>query len=318
MRTGKGGPSRARRGERAQEGPALQVAFLGLGAMGTPMAARLARAGFGLTVWNRSAERTARLAKLGAAVAASPAEAVRGASVVILMLSDARALGAVLGGERGVLAGLEPGALVIEMSTAGRAAARAAAKRVARAKGRFVDAPVSGTVGPAERGELLAMAGGAARDVKDAERVLSSMCRRVIHAGGVGQGQALKVLLNGIGAHHFVAFTSMLVLGERAGLAREVLVDAFTSGAFASPSYLGKRAKVLAHDYTPEFSLALTLKDAALNIELQDEVGLELEVVRAIARTIAKAVRSGLGDEDLYAIEKWFSRATGGRVKRSR
>ena len=194
------------------------------------------------------------------------------------------------------------------MSTAGRAAARRTAKRVARANGRFVDAPVSGTVGPAARGELLAMVGGSARDVRDAEPVLTAMCRRVLHAGKAGQGQALKVLLNGIGAHHFVAFASMLVLGERAGLTREVLVDAFTSGAFASPSYIGKRAKVLARDYAPEFSLALTLKDAALNIELQDEVGIRLDVVRSIvARTVKKAVGAGLGGEDLYAIEKWFA-----------
>jgi 3-hydroxyisobutyrate dehydrogenase-like beta-hydroxyacid dehydrogenase len=152
------------------------------------------------------------------------------------------------------------------------------------------------------------MVGGSAADVRDAEVVLGVMCRRVIHAGGVGQGQALKVLLNGIGAHHFVAFASMLVLGERAGLAREVLVEAFTSGAFASPSYVGKRAKVLAHDYAPEFSLALALKDAELNVELQDEVGLPLEVLRTIKGVLAKAVRAGLGEEDLYAVEKWFAR----------
>jgi 3-hydroxyisobutyrate dehydrogenase-like beta-hydroxyacid dehydrogenase len=274
--------------------------------MGTPMAGRLVHAGFELTVWNRTAGRADALARLGAKVATSPAEAARGAEVVVTMLADARALDAVLRGKNGLLAGLAPGALVIEMSTAGRAAARRTAKRVARAKGRFVDAPVSGTVGPAERGELLAMVGGNARDVRDAQAVLGAMCRRVIHAGEVGQGQALKVLLNGIGAHHFVAFASMLVLGERAGLAREVLVDAFTSGAFASPSYVGKRAKVLARDFTPEFSLALALKDATLNVELQDEVGLELDVLRAIARVLERAVASGLGEEDLYAVEKWF------------
>jgi 3-hydroxyisobutyrate dehydrogenase-like beta-hydroxyacid dehydrogenase len=293
-------------GTRSQAGGS-RVAFLGLGAMGAPMAARLAQAGFLVTAWNRSIDRAEPLRKLGVTVAASPAEAVRGADVVVTMLSHAAALDAVLRGKSGLLAGLAPGALVIEMSTSGRAAARRTAKRVARVKGRFVDAPVSGTVGPAERGELLAMVGGSARDVRDAGPVLGAMCRRVIHAGEVGQGQALKVLLNGIGAHHFVAFASMLVLGERAGLAREVLVDAFTSGAFASPSYVGKRAKVLARDFTPEFSLALALKDATLNVELQDEVGLRLDVVHAIAGVLTRAVASGLGDEDLYAVEKWFS-----------
>lgn len=301
-----------------------RIAFLGLGAMGAPMAGRLAGAGFPVTGWNRSPGRGEALTELGGTLAASPAEAATGADVVVTMLSDGHALDAVLGGKDGALARLAPGALVIEMSTSGRAAARRTAKRVARAKGRFVDAPVSGTVGPAERGELVAMVGGGAEDVRDAAVVLGAMCRRIIHAGEVGQGQALKVLLNGIGAHHFVAFASMLVLGERAGLAREVLVDAFTSGAFASPSYVGKRAKVLARDFTPEFSLALALKDAELNVELQDEVGLPLDVLRTIARVLERAVKAGLGGEDLYAVEKWFARdravtpRPGSRAKRSR
>ena len=82
-------------------------------------------------------------------------------------------------------------------------------------------------------------------------------------------------MLNGIGAHHLVAFTSMLALGERAGLARDVLLDAFTTGAFATPSYVGKRDKLLARDFTPDFALALALKDCALNAALQEELGVE-------------------------------------------
>ena len=220
-----------------------------------------------------------------------------------------RALDAVLGGRTGLLAGLAPGALVIEMSTAGRAAARRAAKRVARAKGRFVDAPVSGTVGPAERGELVAMAGGSAADVRDAEVVLGAMCRRVRSApGDVGQGQALKVLLNGIGAHHFVAFASMLVLGEQAASCARSSWMRSLSGAPASPSYVGKKAKVLARDFSPEFSLALALKDAHLNIELQDEVGLTLDVLRAIARVLERSVAAGLGGRgSLRRVEEWFA-----------
>jgi 3-hydroxyisobutyrate dehydrogenase-like beta-hydroxyacid dehydrogenase len=104
-------------------------------------------------------------------------------------------------------------------------------------------------------------------------------------------------------------------------VARETIVDAFTSGAFASPSYIGKRAKVLARDWSPEFSLALSLKDAQLNVELQDEVGMRLDVLRAIARAVKSAVASGLGEEDLYAIEKWFAASAApprGPSKRSR
>src|SRR5207237_1257618 len=131
-------------------------------------------------------------------------------------------------------------------------------------------------------------------------------CHRIIHVGGVGQGQAMKVALNGIGAHHLIAFTSMLALAERAGIAREIAVEAFTQGAFATPSYIGKKAKVLARDWTPQFSLDLTKKDLELNLELQDDVGLVLPVTRAIESAIERGIDAGLGEKDLFSLEEIF------------
>jgi 3-hydroxyisobutyrate dehydrogenase-like beta-hydroxyacid dehydrogenase len=171
---------------------------------------------------------------------------------------------------------------------------------------RFVDAPVSGTVGPATRGELVALVGGTIRSVERLRPVLDAMCRRVIHAGNVGQGQALKVVLNGLGAHHFLGLASMLALSERAGLARDIVLEAVTNGAFATPSYVGKRDKLLVRDFTPDFRLALALKDVALNVRLQHECGLALPVLRAIAAELERAVALGLGDLDLFAIEKQY------------
>jgi 3-hydroxyisobutyrate dehydrogenase-like beta-hydroxyacid dehydrogenase len=289
----------------------LRLAFLGLGNLGAPMARRLA-ARFPLAVWNRTRERAQALASGavtgGVRVAETPRDCARGANIVLTCVADGRALEELLGGPEGVLAGLEPGTVVVDMSTIGRGAAREAARLVHTAGARFVDAPVSGTVGIAERGELLALVGGADEDVARVRPVLEAMCGRILRAGGVGQGQALKVVLNGVGAHHFVAFASMLALGERAGLARETLVEAFTSGAFASPSYVGKKRKVMERDYAAEFTLALALKDGALNVALQEEVGLALPVQREIAREVAQAVAEGLGEEDLFAMEKYFTR----------
>jgi 3-hydroxyisobutyrate dehydrogenase len=282
------------------------VSFLGLGNMGRPMARRVAAA-FPLTVWNRTGARADGLSAL-ARVATTPADAARGASIVVTCVADAMALEEILGGPQGVLSAIEPDAVLVEMSTIGRAAAREAARAIEARGARFVDAPVSGSVGPAARGELLALVGGADADVERATPVLRTMCDRLLRAGGIGQGQALKVVLNGVGAHHFVAFASMLALGERAGLARETVVHAFTSGAFASPSYVSKRDKVLARDYgSAEFTLALALKDGALNLALQQEVGLTLPVQREITREVAQAVAEGLGDEDLFAMEKYFT-----------
>ncbi len=285
---------------------AMRVAFLGLGKMGTPMARRVSAA-FPLAVWNRTRERSDAFAG-DADVMRTPRACAKGANVVVTCVADGRALEQLFAGEEGLLAGLDPDAVLVDMSTIGRSAAREAARAALSRGARFVDAPVSGSVRAAEAGELLALVGGSDGDVGFVQPVLETMCSRVVRAGGVGQGQALKVIVNGVGAHHFVAFASMLALGECAGLSREVLVDAFTTGAFATPSYVSKRGKVLARDYTAEFSLALALKDIALNVALQEEVGMRLPVQREIAREVAQAVGEGLGEEDLFAIEKYFAR----------
>jgi 3-hydroxyisobutyrate dehydrogenase len=293
-------------------GETLAVAFLGLGAMGLPMAERLLASGFRLRVYNRTKGPDRALAERGATACATPAEAARGADVVVTMLADAAALREVLEATEGVLATFaaehrDPAPVLVDMATIGRRAALETAARAEAHGARFVDAPVSGSVGPASRGELVALAGGSPDALSHARPILEALCRKIVHAGSVGQGQALKVVLNGLGAHHLVAFASMLALGERAGLGREILLQAFTEGAFATPSYVGKRAKVAAKDYSPEFALALALKDCALNVELQDEVGLALPVHRAIVAAVAEGVQKGLGDLDLFALEELYS-----------
>ncbi len=293
----------------------MEVAFLGLGSMGKAMAERLLTQGFALRVHNRTRTKEKSLVARGARPFATPRECVRGADVVVTMLSDADAVWSVLEGKDGALVTFaaekrKPRAVLVDMSTIGREEACAIAKAVEASGARFVDAPVSGSVAPAADGKLLALVGGTMKSVERALPVLEALCRKILHAGPPGQGQALKVVLNGMGAHHLVALTSMLALGERAGLARDVVIDAFTSGAFATPSYVGKRAKLLAEDYTPEFSLALALKDVKLAAQLQDDVGLELPVARAVVREIEAGVREGLGGLDLFALEKRYRSRT--------
>jgi 3-hydroxyisobutyrate dehydrogenase-like beta-hydroxyacid dehydrogenase len=285
-----------------------RVGFIGLGAMGSRMALRLASAGFDVAVYNRTRRKVAVVGRASShrlRVAQSPREAAEGAAFVVTMISDATALEAVARGPDGLVGGLGRGATWIEMSTVGRPVILRMSA-LARERGAWlVDAPVSGTLGPAERGELVAFVGG---PVKRALPVLRALCKRVVPVGRVGQGQALKVVVNGLGAHHLVAFATMLALGERAGLARRDIVLAFTTGAFASPSYVGKKAKVLSRSYAPEFSLRLTQKDARLAEALQREVGLDLPVLRAAAREIARGVEAGLGERDLFALETLYAK----------
>ncbi len=275
-------------------GAMTSVAILGLGAMGRAMKARLDDVGASPTGW----ERRDGGAALGAAVSA--------AELVLVMVSDDGALRDVV--ER-TLPHARPDTLFVDMGTSGVTAARDVAGRLSGAGHRFLDVPVSGTVGPARRGELLGFAGGAEADLARARPVLDRLCRRIIHAGPVGQGQALKVVVNGLGAHHLVAFASMLALGERAGVSREALVDAFTDGAFASPSYVGKKPRVLARRYdAPDFSLRLTKKDARLARELAEAAQLALPALEAVAGEIDRGVEAGLGEEDLFALEKLYPR----------
>jgi 3-hydroxyisobutyrate dehydrogenase-like beta-hydroxyacid dehydrogenase len=282
----------------------LGVAFLGLGTMGAAMATNLARAGLAPWVWNRSPGKVDAALAAGAKRAPSPCAAAATADLVITMLTGPEAVEEVLFGSGGAATGDVEGKLFADMSTSGPRSARETAARLTALGARFVDAPVSGSRAPAERGELLVLAGGAPEDVTRLEPVFRAVGRRTLHAGPVGAGQALKIVLNGLGCQQLVAFASMLRLGERVGLSREVLVEAFTSGAFATPSYVGKRQRVLERRYQdPDFVLELVLRDAELCAQLQRETSALFPTHIAALTEVRRAVDAGLGSHDLFGIE---------------
>jgi len=268
------------------------------------MAANIARAGIPLVVHNRTPGRARLALESGAVEASTPREAAAGADIVVTMLKGGDAVEDMLFGPHGAAAENVAGKLFVDMSTTGPEVAQRLSQRLSAQAASFVDAPVSGTREPAEKGELLVLAGGAPEDLRRLERLFSCIGKRTIFAGPVGAGQTLKIVYNGLGCQHLVAFASMLRLGERAGLSREVLVDAFTSGAFATPAYVGKRARVLERNYSdPDFVLELVLRDAVLCAELQSALGFELTTHAAARAEVARAVAAGLGGCDLFAIE---------------
>jgi 3-hydroxyisobutyrate dehydrogenase-like beta-hydroxyacid dehydrogenase len=283
----------------------LRVAFLGLGTMGLQMAKNLAGAGIPLTVWNRSPGKSGLVT--GASAASSARSAAASSNVVITMLTGPEAVRAVLFGPEGAAVSDAKGKLFVDMSTSGPRAAGEISVRLAERGARFVDAPVSGSRGPAERAELLVLAGGDERDVSLLEPVFRAVGKRTLHAGAVGAGQALKIVLNGLGCQELVAFASMLRLGERLGLQRSVLVDAFTSGAFATPAFVAKRERVLERRYDdPDFVLELVLRDAELCAELQREHFRIFPSHAAAHAEVRRAVEAGLGADDLFGIERAY------------
>ncbi len=278
-----------------------KIAFLGLGTMGAPMANNLERSGFSVARWNRTAQ-------LDHALADSPQAAAESADIIITMLTGGDAVEEVLFGQRGAATGNVSGKLFVDMSTSGPRSAHRVAEELRARGARFVDAPVSGTRGPAERGELVVLAGRSSADLAALEGVFGVLGRRVIHAGPAGAGQTLKIVLNGMGCQHLMAFTSMLRLGQAAGLARGVVVDAFTNGAFATPAYVGKRERVLREDYDgADYPLELVLRDADLCQELQHDVGLAIPTHGVARSEVEKAVRAGLGEKDLFVVEQLYT-----------
>jgi 3-hydroxyisobutyrate dehydrogenase-like beta-hydroxyacid dehydrogenase len=296
----------------------MKVAFLGLGTMGAPMAANVLARGHALAVWNRTAARASSLVAAGARLAASPADAARGAELAVLMLADPEAVRAVVSGPDGVLAGLGPGAsaiadapragnraVLVDMSTVDPATARATGE-LARAVGvEFLDAPVSGSRQPAVDGKLVILAGGEAVTLARVRPVLEAM-GRVIAVGGVGQGMAMKLVLNGLGAHMMTGFAALLVLGARQGLPLATMLEVIGAGAFSSPLYASKGARIAARDFSADFSLRLMLKDQELVLATAHALGYAMPSERALRDLLVAAVGDGLGDDDLCGLVRLF------------
>jgi 3-hydroxyisobutyrate dehydrogenase-like beta-hydroxyacid dehydrogenase len=285
----------------------LRVAFLGLGLMGRPMAVNLARAGHPLAVWNRTATVAAELAASSSArCAATPADAVRDADVVISMLADGAALAAVYAGADGVLAALPPGAVAVDMGTSGPRAVRDLAAEVARAGGRFVDAPVSGSVGAARDATLTVMAGGDADAVALVSPVLRSVAARVHHVGPTGAGAALKLAINASLFALTEAVAELLVVAERSGIDPSVAYDVLLDSAVAAPAVRYRREAFLDPSVPTSFRLELAAKDLALFREHCSAVGAPTPLAGAVGVVVGDAVAAGFGGRDLAALVEWL------------
>jgi len=289
----------------------LSVAFLGLGLMGRPMAANLARAGHPLVVWNRtSAVATEFVASVGARAARTPAEAVREADVVMSMLADGAVLSAVYGGADGgadgVLAALRPGAVAVDMGTSGPAVVRELADAVARVGAGFVDAPVSGSVGAAREATLTVMAGGDADVVARVTPVLQAVAARVHHVGPTGAGAALKLAINAALFALTEAVAEALVVAERSGIPPAVAYDVLLDSAVAAPAVRYRRAAFLDPRVPVSFRLDLAAKDLALLREHCSVVGSPSPLADAVGRVVGEAVASGFGGRDLASLVEWL------------
>jgi 3-hydroxyisobutyrate dehydrogenase-like beta-hydroxyacid dehydrogenase len=276
--------------------------FIGLGLMGGPMAANVARAGFPLTVWNRTPSKAEPVRELGARVASDAAGVAAASDVLITMVSDDAALEDLFFGAGAVAAALRPGAVVVDMSTTSPACMESLASRLAERDVRLVDAPVFGSTEPATTGDLWAVVGADADDLVRVRPQLDAMCGTVFHLGPVGAGSLMKVSGNLVVTGMIALLAESLTLGTRGGLDPRAMLDVLDAIDFTSPVWKGKGSLVVEEDYAPRFPLRHALKDVRLARSVAATHGLDLRVVAGAEEEYAAAVGSGHQDEDVMAV----------------
>ena len=280
-----------------------QIAFLGLGVMGAPMALRLVRAGHQVAVYNRTAARTAPLVEAGAQAAATPRQAAAGKDLVVSIVTDGPDVEQVLVGPDGAAAGAPPGTLFVDMSTIAPDAARQVGATLKQAGHRFLDAPVTGGDVGAREGKLSILVGGEAADLEAAREVLSVMGTRITHCGPVGAGQVMKACNQILCALNMVGLVEALHLARLGGLDQKVMLEALGAGAGGSWALDKLGPRIAGGDFAPGFMIGLIQKDLRIVQDLARSLGLPLDGAALAQRAFADNEAHGesrLGTQAMY------------------
>ena len=289
-----------------------QVGFIGLGIMGSLQAMNLAKAGFELTVFNRTREKAEQwVQEHGGTVADSPKAVAEASDVVITMVVDGAQVEDMIGQ---ALEGACKNTLFVDMSTIAPGTARELDARLREAGHAFVDAPVTGSSPKAEDGTLTIMAGGEKADVERAWPLFEAMGKLIVHAGPVGHGQQIKIINNAVGAANLSTVAQALLVGTATGVDLDALVAVMGAGSGGS-AMLDLKAKPLReHDYTTLFKLEHMLKDVRLCLETGQEAGVGFPAAADVREVLSAAMGRGLGDHDFAALLEVLEGAAGLRV----
>ena len=290
------------------------IGFIGLGTMGAPMASNLLRAGYPVTVYNRTASKAAPLTELGATVAASPKEAAAGADVVITMVSNDDSIIEVYEGDNGVLAGIRSGTTVIDCSTISPALVQRLAKQIAALGGSFLDAPVTGSSPDAIDGTLVFMVGGSAETLSQVTDLFDTMGKKVLHMGDNGSGAVAKLAHNTIVGINNLALAEGFAIAAKSGLPADRFLELVQLGSAGSKAAELKGRKIIEHDFTNQFSLALMLKDLKLASSLTDGSGIPAPMLNLAKSLFQAGQTQGFGDEDLSSIVKVYEAWIGKQI----
>lgn len=279
-----------------------RIGFIGLGIMGRGMAANILRAGYPLTVWNRTRERSAELEAAGARVADSPAGLAAQSDIIITCVSDTPDVQEVILGEGGVIEGVGAGSLVIDMSTISPAATQEIAAALAEVGVAMLDAPISGGSEGAAQGSLSIMVGGETEALERAMPVLQTMGKRITHVGPTGSGQTVKLVNQVMVVGNCLAMCEGLMLAQAGGVDLQRALEAVSAGAAGSWMLSNRGPQILARDWRPGFTIALQQKDLRLVLEAADQLGVPVPgtgLIFQLYRTLEARELEGDGNHAL-------------------
>lgn len=282
----------------------MKVAFIGMGTMGAPMALNLLKAGYPVTVHNRTREKEAAAAAAGAQRAASPVEAARAAEIIITCVSDTPDVERIILGENGVIQGARAGSLVIDMSTISPSVTREIAAALAEKEIHMIDAPVSGGSEGARQGTLSIMVGGAEDDVAAAQGVLKAMGATISHVGPIGSGQLTKAINQIVLAGTYWSVAEGIALGLKAGLDMESVVNAMGGGAAGSWVMANRSGNMIRNEYPLGFKVELHRKDLNIALGVARELGVPLPMTAFVEQVETGLIARGYAEEDISAIAR--------------
>ena len=278
------------------------LGFVGLGLMGSRIAKRLLDAGHQVSGYNRTRAKAEALIQAGMQWKETPGQVAQAADITFSMVMDTAALSSITEAPDGILAGLSPGKIYIDMSTVSPRLTRELAGRVAATGAQMLEAPVSGSLPAAESGTLIIYIGGSAEALEKARPVLEQLSQKIIHVGENGQAIATKIAINLNLPGQLISFFEGVLLAERSGIPRAAALEALLNSVIASTALKYRGPFILKMPEEVWFSAAMMKKDISLALELGEELGVELPTAKLVDEMLTKAVELGWGDEDFAVL----------------
>jgi len=291
------------------------ISYLGLGTMGGGMASNLLKAGYKLTVWNRSAEKCESLARKGARVADTPADAVHDVDLVMYSLSNDQAVEEVVFGANGVLSGINEGQIAMDMSTVHPVTSLREQEAYTKRGVDFLDAPVFGSKQESADAKLWIMAAGNKTIFEKVKPVLEHLGQTVHYLGKNGNAAAMKLVGNLIVALELEALAEGLVLAQKAGLDLNAVMEVVKVADFRSPILVSNGQNILKRDFSTSFALELMLKDAGLIEKFAKSLRSPIPALRVVGKNLESGVALGFGKENASAVIKALEKEAGVEVK---